>query len=173
MKLYDAIYTMNRLFEQLVLNINNVGGYYHKCYGFNPTEGIRFSVKIDAGYKDRYDRKYFHVIMLSHKNIFTSISDISDIDDEMIWKNTSNHVSCWRDDGCRDLHKLCQQVYATVTAGTPEKQLPSIASVVDISLDLSISGNVFEFITCDRVYNSDESVYNISNIRQIKKIIQL
>lgn len=179
---------MNRLFEQLVKSKASEYQADKTDEYFKENEGIRFCVKIDAdnlGFENdgnTYHKewkcriiRYFHVIMLYPHRIFTCVTDeqhFSTIPQDD-WKNTSNHNSCWRN-GCDDLISVGYECWEEAFAKVPEEhRKPPMVEGLDYTLDLSIMGNIFEFISCDMEsdYDNDSSGYHkkISNIKRIHK----
>lgn len=187
-KVYIVKSIMNRLFEQIVKS--KTSQHYSKQSDeyFNVNEGIHFRVKIDA-HSYGYERdgntcrpewrchvvKYYHVIMLYPHNIFVCVTDDSNIGviPPIGWENTSNHNSCWRN-GCDTLSGVAYECWEEAFALVPEAHRPSSKDEgVDITLDLSMMGDIFELVSCDieSDYETDASGYfkKISNIIRIKK----
>lgn len=190
MKSYVMISMMNRLFEQLVKSKASEYEADTTSEYFKYNEGIHFCVKVDAdcmGFANDDGNtqhqewicrviKHFHVIMLYPHKVFVCITDykIRDIP-QTGWTNTSNHNSCWRD-GCRDLTSLGFECWDEAFAKVPKDKRPSTKDEgMDMSLDLSIMGGIFEFVSCDVEpdYETDESGYHkkISNIKRIQKTL--
>lgn len=186
MKAHDAISMINRLFEQLVRSKRSRLFEPENDESFGQNEGVHFCVKIDAdslGFpKDNGNDyhpewvcrviKYFHVIILHPNYVFVCLSDVNNQIPQDGWKNTSNHSSCWRD-GCSDLGKIGYDTWCKAFSLIPEDKRPSFDESVLYSLDLSILGNIFEFVLCDVEpdYETDDSGYHkkISNIKKIQK----
>ena len=151
---------------------------------FNINEGIYFIVRLSA-YNPGYEKdgntyhkewvkakhSFFHIIFLSRRNVFVSISDKDKIPDPKKWKNTSNHSSCFRSDGIANLSTLYFKMNDDIFEGVPEehKQAPIMGNVRMALNHALYNGPVFRFVKVKRQLN--DSHYCLTSIKIIEKTI--
>ena len=153
---------------------------------FTLDEGIYFIIKL-TGSNFGYEKdgntfhkewvknkiKFFHIIFLSHRNVFVSISDKSETPDPEKWENTSNHDSCFRSDGVANLSALYFKMNDYIFEEVPEehKQAPIMGNV-RMTLNHNIfNGPVFKFIKVKRVPDNSYNHYCLTSIKTIEKTI--
>ena len=172
----EIISIMLRLFEQFV----------DKKDTFKRNEGIYFIVKADGtnfGFENdgntRHDEwecriiKYFHIIFLSNRNVFISISDSEKLSAAETWKNTSNHDTCFRTDGTQNLIDLYFKINNQIFRKTPEEHREApIMGNVKLNLHHGFfSGPVFKFVKVEKKLMKDGYHSRLVKIEEIHKTI--
>ena len=168
--------TMLNLYDQFVDYKDN----------FKRNEGIYFIVKLD-GESSGFEKdgntchpewqirviKYFHIIFLSNRNVFICISDTEKMPKPNDWVNTSNHESCFRTDGVRDLINLYFEINNQIFEKTDEEHRePPIMGNVELSLHHGwIHGPVFKFVEVEKERLADGYHSKLVSINEIQKTI--
>ena len=168
---------MINLFKQLVINNND----------FHKNEGIHFCLKLDVEnlgfekdgntyHKDWEDSKvtFVHYIVTKPHSVYMAVSESIDMPSPETFKNTSNHNSCWCNDGFCDLFNIFMNMYDETHKNTPEEhRLAPVACSYHISLNTQwLSGPVFEFVKIE-TENKNSYHKNILKIEKIKKTITI
>lgn len=116
------------------------------CHGYGKSCGNTHHKEWEGnGYAE------FHVIMLNHRQVFVCVPEedpgVLDIPAPELWKNTSNHDSCWRQ-GCDELTRLAFLVHDEAWKNCPEKERPETKlQNLDISLcRIGAQGRIFKFV---------------------------
>ena len=76
------------------------------------------------------------------------------------WKNTSNHISCWRSDGMRWMNEAYFEMCEACNPDIIPAELDSICQIGFIKL--------WHNVQMDIKLNSDEIFYSLVNIKEVK-----
>lgn len=112
--------------------------------------------------------KTIHFIVVNPYSVFAAISDRYDwrsisMDE---WKNTSNHASCWRTDGFRDIFPETMKAYHVCYDHIPEKHRPvPVSAYITASFSPAIRQPI-TFVSVTKKSNSD-GFYNLKSIREL------
>lgn len=170
--------TMLSIYNQLVDRKRN----------FDRKEGVYFVVKLDGinfgyekdgnTYHEEWESrmiKYYHIIFLSCRNVYVAISDEPKTPQPSEWKNTSNHDSCFRSEGIRDLSSLYFYINDEIYKNTPDghKKAPIMGSV-EMSLEHEwLCGPLLKFVKVE-TERMDDGYHNIlTKIDIIKKMVEI
>jgi hypothetical protein len=159
-----------------------------KHKNFKRNEGIHFCLKIDIesyGYeKDgstchpewkRRKLAYMHYIVTYPHSVYMALGEDENMPPATLFKNTSNHDSCWRSDGFRDLFSTFIEMYDACYSNVPKEHRPSPRSC-DYRLTLRcgwLSAPVFDFVEVESVYCEDGYHKDLLSIKNIKKSLTI
>jgi hypothetical protein len=187
---------MINLVEQFVIRKEDFKPEFDYETRIKTEQGIHFCVELDVeqfGYENDGDThhkewrsrgiKYLHYIVTGYHSVYLSIktfdpdkrSGYYDLSDPKDWKNTSNHDSCWREDGFRDLFNEFINLYKEVYSNTPNEHKPApIACTYTTRLRSKwLSGPVFDFVELETKYSDDGYHKEVLSVKKIKKTIEV
>ena len=160
----------------------------------NPKEedkyGIAFTFDLDCsnhGYEqdgnthheewERRYRKFIHVIVLRPRKCFVAVTEdhpyLKDVPLDL-WKNTSNHDSCWRSDGLRVFHKEMHEAWKYCYEHVP-KEHQRYPMDNQVSCELSrVFGKPFQFVKVTDEAADDRSSYHrrITSIEPVEHVLK-
>jgi hypothetical protein len=151
-------------------------------------EGIHFCLKIDIenlGYEKDGNtnhpewraRKmvYMHYLVIRPYSVFLALGESEELPPAAMFKNTSNHDSCWRTDGFTDIFTYFMRMYEACYNHVPSKHRSApIMCNYNVHLRTKwLSGPVFDFVKVETEYDDDNYHKNLIKLEKIKKTIKI
>lgn len=152
-----------------------------KPENFERDEGIHFCLKIDlenygyekdgSTYHEEWRNRqinYLHYVVAYPHSVFFAVGESENLPPGALFRNTSNHDSCWRSDGFSDIHSCFFEMYDAVYGYMPNEHKPiPLACHYNIHLCTKwLNGPVFDFVKL-----KTESGHNYGkDVIEIKKI---
>lgn len=173
--IYTTLNTINVIFEQAVLEQKD-----HKR-----NEGIYICIEVDSRFLgfDNYDQhhpewegyscNYLHILMIYPCSVYTATSTVKEDINNLKWKNTTNHSSCWTS-GCSELIDIVFNVHDTAHANIPDKHECKPRKRTDnVSIRFATGySKLFKFVKVETKQNDLNPYHSdIVVVREIKKII--
>ncbi len=149
-------YTADNLAMHFVVEINACNHGYEK-------DGNTYH----KGWERSY-RIYMHYIVSSYRNVWCALSDSPLLSDVPLdtFKNTSNHDTCWRSDGFRDIFNAYFNAYKMCYSHIPDEHRPApIASNTRITLNSMLRKQV-HFVRFS-MKRSDNYHYGLTEVRPV------
>ena len=87
-----------------------------ECYGYDEFNVIKPSWA-------KHERHLISIIVAKHHNVFINVDNINNIND---YKNTSNHDSCWKNDGFVLIRDFAYKMYNSVYVNVPKEKRPNM-----------------------------------------------
>jgi hypothetical protein len=119
--------------------------------------------------------KNLHIIITQHHNVFIAVSDgvknLRDVPNNE-WLNTSNHDSCWREDGLRLIRQTIYDAYTHCYGSMPEEHKPTPAAMTMFSrLGAGfVNGDALQFVRVDfQSIDPDDSYFKrVTKVMPVK-----
>jgi len=129
---------------------------------------------------ERHYRKFLHYIVLSGRRVYVAVSDAGRLEDVPVglFENTSNHDSCWRQDGVqRKLFEVyIEAAHHCYNFDELPKHLrkPPIAAIAaDVQGRMGrplFADNLIQFVRVERGPYVDENHRYLDTIKSVKKV---
>lgn len=187
---------MVNLATQFVIRNEEFKPEYNREYNMKLERGIHFCVELDVeqfGYENdgntyhedwaAREVRYLHFIVTGYHSVYLGITKFNrdkrneyNVEEIKEWKNTSNHDSCWREDGFRDLWREFINMYNRVYSNTPDEHRPApIASTYKTTLRSKwLSGPVFDFVEVITEFAQNGDYHKkVLSVKNIKKTVEI